>query len=344
MENSKNTECSGRNTFLYFVSGLFIGVALVGIGLKMDRNNSQNNDDEAVFKPIRSINSNYHFTNPLVGFDFFDKKNFEPLKPLEKKVDEIIKQKKQRKLIDNASFYFRELGNGRWVGINQDNLFAPRSLLKVPIMIAYFKYAETRPKVLSKKIFYDPDETPIQPPLVIKPNRYYTVFELIQYMIIYSDNAAKELLIKNIDPNLILEVFTDLGVSQYTGGIADEYRISAKQYSIFFRVLYNSTFLRSQMSEQALRILSEVDYKNGLVAGLPSSVQTAHKYGERVMREKDTDAVNGFELHDCGIVYYPQQTYFLCVMTQGSDLENLEKTIGELSKLTYEYEKNEYEK
>lgn len=41
------------------------------------------------------------------------------------------------------------------------------------------------------------------------------------------------------------------------------------------------------------------------------------------------------ELHDCGIIYYPNNPYVLCVMTRGDSMEELKKIISTISLMTY---------
>lgn len=45
----------------------------------------------------------------------------------------------------------------------------------------------------------------------------------------------------------------------------------------------------------------------------------------------------GEQFHDCGIVYYPENPYILCVMTQGFSLSEANAVIANLSRVTYEY-------
>ena len=42
------------------------------------------------------------------------------------------------------------------------------------------------------------------------------------------------------------------------------------------------------------------------------------------------------ELHDCGIIYYPNHPYFLCVMTKGADFPVLAGVIREVSQTAWE--------
>lgn len=81
--------------------------------------------------------------------------------------------------------------------------------------------------------------------------------------------------------------------------------------------------------------MSQTEFKEGLNRGLPAEITVAHKFGERDLGQQK-------ELHDCGIVYYPNQPYLLCVMTKGADFDDLSETIGEISKLVYNFIKENH--
>jgi hypothetical protein len=102
-----------------------------------------------------------------------------------------------------------------------------------------------------------------------------------------------------------------------------------KDYGMFFRVLFNASYLSKDSSEKALKLLSESTFTKGLVAGIPSGVSISHKFGERVMGDTR-------QLHDCGIVYLPKQPYLLCIMTRGKDFDQLAGVISEISKKVYD--------
>jgi len=85
-----------------------------------------------------------------------------------------------------------------------------------------------------------------------------------------------------------------------------------------------------------LEFLSQVEFKEGIVAGVPRDVVVSHKFGERGTADSNT-----LQLHDCGIVYYPSNPYLLCVMTRGSDFEKLKEVIKTISATIYrEIKKN----
>ena len=41
------------------------------------------------------------------------------------------------------------------------------------------------------------------------------------------------------------------------------------------------------------------------------------------------------ELHDCGIVYHPQNPYIICIMTKGGDINSEKLQIQKISKAVY---------
>lgn len=80
----------------------------------------------------------------------------------------------------------------------------------------------------------------------------------------------------------------------------------------------------------ALRLLSRVAFRDGLVAGVPSAIPVSHKFGERGF-------LNENQFHDCGIVYYPLTPYFICVMVSGKKLEPLIPIIADISRMTFKF-------
>ena len=151
-------------------------------------------------------------------------------------------------------------------------------------------------------------------------------------MIIDSDNGAMSLLIDNTDPRYITDLFAEMGITNPsdTSGSVDKYGISAKMYSLFFRVLYSSTIVNRDNSEKALELLSKTTFKNGISAGVPGDLTVAHKFGEHVSLPL------GIEFHDCGIIYYPKNPYLLCVMTKGDNVDELIAVISDISKKVYQ--------
>jgi len=279
----------------------------------------------------------YKFINPLLECEMTSGQYFRELKNFKYKIEELADSKIQGGMAIHISVYFRDLNNGPWFGINENEDFTPASLLKIPIMISWLKKAEFEPRLLKKVIKYegaiDDMLQDIPPRKAIKIGESYTVEELIHRMLAYSDNEAKNLLLMNIDADSLNRTYRDLGLDIPNIRKPEDF-MSVKSYASFFRILYNASYLNKQMSELALKILSKVDFKEGLVAGVPQGTQVAHKFGERIFNETK-------QMHDCGIFYYKNYPYLLCVMTRGKDLKQLSGIIKDISHLVYSEVQNQ---
>jgi beta-lactamase class A len=258
-----------------------------------------------------------------------------------KEVKEYIEAEEKNGDAVDVSFYLRNLNNNTWTGNDEDKHFAPASLMKVPILIAVLKESEKDPGFLNKKVFFAHgndanEEESFQPKEKIQPGKNYSIDELLRYMIVNSDNNAMTILVNQISPSRISDIFTDLGLPIPSGnadGTIDF--MSAKLYSRLFRVLYNTTYLSEENSAKALELLSETQFDTGISSSIPSDIKLADKFGERTVYDPQRNPLFR-ELHDCGIVYLPDNPYLLCVMTKGNDFAKMEKIIEEISRLSYE--------
>lgn len=241
---------------------------------------------------------------------------------------------KEQGEVEEIAVYFRDLNNGPVFGINQGTPFAPASLLKLPLLIAYLHWSEEDPNVMSEKLYFEHPvdlgfQQEIVPAVSLEIGKSYSVRELLETMIIYSDNQALLLLFNHIPKNYQEDTYSLLGID--TSLITDPTAtLSVKQYSIFFRVLFNASFLSRTNSEYALGLLTKTGFVDGIRAGIPAETVVAHKFGERKIQE------NLQQFHDCGIVYYPNHPYLLCIMTRGREVNALVNAIRETSSFVYE--------
>lgn len=333
-----------RRRIILFAAIFLIG-GITGWYLGHWQNSAANRYVNSI-RPLRDQNSKYKFTNPLLGYDSAESTTeFTEYKPLENKITQLIQQKTTAQEADHVSVYFRDLDLGRWVGINENDAYDPASLLKVPLMITYLKQAESDPQTLNRSLTFTKEmdsssQVPFETPTQLKVGSHYTTEQLLEAMIGDSDNGAKDVLLSQADQNSLKETYSDLGITNPTD-IQGNYLISPKLYALFFRVLYNATYLNRTMSEKALELLSETNFNDGLAAGLPQGVKVAQKYGEHVNADANGQPTE-IELHNCGIVYEQTTPYILCVMTKGKDLSKLERAIADISKLIYKEVNNRY--
>lgn len=284
---------------------------------------------------LRDSDADYTFIKPLLTCNTGSTLETSRFAGLKADIENTIRHAQGSNTVEIASVYFRELDSGDWTAVNVNESYSPASLMKLPIFMAYLKQSESIPELLQKKITIVEDPTPgsvqhISPQKTLEVGQTYTVETLLEYMILYSDNRATQVLLRSADIAILDEVLEDLAIPVPDRDAS--LTINAREYSRFFRLLYNNTYLRDDLSEYALELLSQVDYDNALTGGVGTGIALAHKFGEASVVL--ADGTRGHELHDCGIAYTPSP-YALCVMTRGKDVVQLEALIAEISRHAY---------
>lgn len=291
-------------------------------------------EETTVEKSLRATSMNFEggkLTNPLLDCAEINTASDRKVLEAKHKVEELIANQKRTSHIADASVYFRDLNNGPWFGVNATNAdFYPASLLKVPLMMAVYKQAMLQPGFINKQVEvtdngFNNIET-IKSSNYLKKGQVKSVADVVESMVKYSDNNASHILNGIVDQGIYDETYKDLGIE-----LPDkpDYFISVRTYASFFRILYNATYLWEPFSQHALELLTESEYKDGLVAGVPGNVKVAHKFGERQLPGQK-------QLHDCGIIYNGNNPYVLCVMTRGQDNAELAETIKNISETVYD--------
>lgn len=247
----------------------------------------------------------------------------------------MVNQRIQIRQASHVSVYFFDLKSGLYFDLNEKYLYDPASLMKMVTMIALFKKAESDPRILSQMILYQGENKSFLkqnflPKQELQVGKIYSMEELVERMIIFSDNQASDLISQNLDNSLIEKTLTDLGMN-FLDKVTTNTNMSVEEYAALFKILFNSSYLNPQTSEKALNILTKTAYQDGLIAGVPEDIKIAHKFGER-----SWDIISTKQLHDCGIIYYPDNPYLLCVMTRGNDFIKLSQVIKDISSLTYQ--------
>lgn len=230
----------------------------------------------------------------------------------------------------NGTFaiYFEDLTTGAWLGINEKQKYMPISLVKLPLLVATLKKVERdnlslEQKVTIKKEFLD-DKSGT---LYLKGAGYQlSVKDLLIYLINESDNTAFHTLL-NVTS---VEEFEAARIAMGLPKINIPEKISPKDYGNMLRSLYLSTYLRRSFSELALSLMMETTFRDQIPAGLPNDIKVSHKVG--------FDLPSGY-FHDCGIVYY-KNPYILCIMSSGSNQEEANRVISNVSRIIYTYKTN----
>ena len=273
----------------------------------------------------------YKYTHPI--FSVEPECESEKYSVLKSEVTSVVESEKNCGNTSSASVYFMNLSDDTWMSVNGREQYHPGSLLKIVQLITYLKMSETDPGLFQKKIEFRKEGafgmTQTFNSKTIEPGHSYTVRELLRFMIANSDNYATTLLSNHMDTTLFLNAFSDIGLSR--PNLKDlGYTINPLNYSKFFRVLYDAGYLSISSSEYAISLLTQCDFKDGIVQPIPASVKVAHKFGE-------TGFGDTHELHESAIVFLNNSPYLITIMTKGPDVNKQKISIANISRAVYEY-------
>jgi beta-lactamase class A len=279
----------------------------------------------------------YKFIKPLLSSGYGNEEEALKWFPAERKLKSLVQDIISEKPDVKTGVFFLNLNNSGWFSINASDTFIPASLLKLPMLISYYKLHETERDLFDHKIIYEGEDFNTNMRIgkgTIKSGETYTVKELIDEMIINSDNNALQLLYKYRQSSL-RSIFDDMKIPlpNTDSEIAEKDFVTTRDIGRFLLVLYNASYLSPENSEEALGTLSKAVFKDGIVAGVPNNIVVSHKFGEREIMQGDRSLK--IELHDCGIVYHPQNPYIICIMTKGGDINSEKLQIQKISKAVY---------
>lgn len=286
---------------------------------------------------IIRYNSSRHgaYTRPLLMAD--SPSESVDLLDLKSNIIEAINASSATGGVSSASVYFRDLNSGRWISINGNEQYSMASIMKLVTMIYHLNVDEVRPGWLSQKILVEKNltgdniQTQEGPALVL--GKEYTVKELINYMIKYSNNNATAHLNSFIEYNVYKLFFSDIGLP-LPDPKASDYTLTSEQCSRFLRLLYNSSVLTNKNSEYALSLLTESIYIGGLLRNIAEKdIKVAHKFGERFYPEAN-------QMHETAIFYTNEHPYLITVLTNGKDTAQEATLIGKISAIAFDYSKN----
>lgn len=261
---------------------------------------------------------------------------------LESDIRKVIERMKKEGRIRRAAVFVRALDDGPTLAIDEYSMFTPASLIKLPVVLTFFRMEEDQPGLLQEELLYEPSTVTHFTALKqversgaqLHQGQRYSIQALMRSTLVHSDNLAYYLLLEYLNHTApsgrawFTRTFQELGVVD-PGSVSAE-TMSARGYARVLRMLYDASYLDVRESELVLSWLAESQYDRGLAAGVPAKVTVGNKFGERVLADGSK------QLHDCGIVFLPGHPYSMCVMTDGDDFEELRTVIRQISTMTYD--------
>jgi hypothetical protein len=246
-------------------------------------------------------------------------------------VREELKEIFAKEGLTQTSLYFEYLNTGANVSINSDVRILPASLIKVPLAMAVMKKIEKGDWELYNQLILtkedrdnewgDVYEYPIGTPITIQ--------DLIEEMLLHSDNTAYRILYRNLSMDEVRWVFSALGLDDF---FDQEGKITAKEYTRLLRSLYTANYLNPEHSQILLDILTRTDYDDYLGQWIPDNAYFAHKIWENESKTVILDA---------GLVYIGSRVYLISMATdyekEWLTREQVLTIFGRVSQLIYNY-------
>ncbi len=218
-----------------------------------------------------------------------------------------------------TAILIKDLDNSWRFSYNEDKLFPSASVVKVPIMLACF-YAADEGKINLEERLCLKNSDKVTGSGILKnttEGRQFTVSELIELMIVESDNTAANMLVDRLGFEYLNRLFKKMGLRhtnisrkmmhfKYRKKGIENYT-TAKDMAYILEKIYRKEFLNRDVSEKCLELLKRQKIRDRIPSKLPAFIVTANKTGlERRI------------CHDVGIVFTPKGNFLICVLTRHS--------------------------
>ncbi|MEJ9280725.1 serine hydrolase [Ureibacillus thermosphaericus] len=217
-----------------------------------------------------------------------------------------------------------------------DEVFPSASIIKVPILLAVLHYVQENQFSLTDVVEISPENKVDFSVITEQDLTSCTIYELLLWMIITSDNSATNELIDLLGFEKLNHYFKKIGLAHTNleRKMMDFEKINlgydnvttARDMAHLFSLIYQQQLLIDEFNKIAIDILcKQRDYER--LKRYIADVRIAHKTGS-------LDTV----CHDAGIVYHPTMDYLIGVfLTELNDFEFGKRFIGRISKIVYDY-------
>jgi len=244
---------------------------------------------------------------------------------LRKDIEDILAEK-----IDNYAVYIKVLDENFEIGINENELFYPASIYKVPIAILVLRDIEagkysfnTQIELQQRNKFYTTDTL-----YSFDNGTMLSVDTLLHYMICYSDNSAWDMLMDNLlgtTAEIDERIYNELEL-EYTKRVP--FQTTAKEVGEFFNGLYNYKYLSPEYNDYLLDLLCSIipSQNDRIPAGLPEGTKAAHKIGTWIGIHQDG-----------GIVYSDEYDFIIVVLNKNTSVVEGREIISQITNATWEY-------
>jgi beta-lactamase class A len=251
-----------------------------------------------------------------------------------KNLDDMIKDSKE-----NVSILITELNNPKYIYRYNDKIkMISASTIKVPIMLAVLEEVKNGSINLDDKILVHKSDILSDTEIFENGENYYSLYELINWMIIDSDNTATNVIIKKFGMNKINDYISKVLNLKLT--VLERYMLdkqamenglnnytSQEDMLNIFATLFNKDILNYELCDKAIEILYNQRCQDQVMRYIYQPVKYAHKTGS-------LDYLN----HDVGVMKINNKYFYIGISVYNSkNKKGNKRLIGNLGKTIYEY-------
>lgn len=244
-------------------------------------------------------------------------------------------------LSGHIGFYCKDLATGECLAFHGDEPVVAASVIKLCVMAEAFRRREEGSLDFAEPVVIRPeDKKPSCGALTyLHDGLCVTLGDLVELMIILSDNTATNLLIDRLGTESINRFMASLGLSERTRcrrklfmpelsarGITNH--VTAADIGLLLEKMHRGEVVSGAASAEMLQILRDQRLNGKMPFHLaPRKIRCAHKTGE--------DYDDGIT-HDCGIIYAEHPVVF-CFLAEGAQVPAAERCLQDLALMAAEF-------
>jgi beta-lactamase class A len=256
----------------------------------------------------------------LKNDDFIDKAYEQEINSFKRELEESVKP-----LSGIYGVYVTNLVDGKEYGINENVEVQAASLMKLPLMVAFYKKFEAGEVSLSTVYsLREQDKIGGSGSLYYKnAGEEYTYRELLELMGNQSDNTAMGVIRSAVGAEYTQELMNEIGMrdSDFNQNMTTAYDMG-----VLLKGIYDGSLLTKKSSDEILGFITKTIYEKHMAAGIPTGVRVAHKYGREI-----------HVVNDAGIVY-GRKPFVLVLVSDGVVEKEADGHLPQLAKMVWNFE------
>ena len=229
------------------------------------------------------------------------------------------------------------LSSGETIGLNESEFFPSASLYKLVVLYEAYRQAETGRISLAASLEIRPQHLCEAADTDLRLGDRLSIADALRLMITVSSNSAAYAVLDEIGWARFNQAAGELGLRETSMPMGSEVPLqpewraelastSPRDVLRFFELLYRRQLVSAEASDAMLSLLLDQQVNDRIPAGLPNSLQIAHKTGEL------TDVWN-----DAGIVFTESNAYVLVVLSMDVHADEALTAIADIAKLVHSY-------